>query len=336
MQRTLNFWELNDYSCFFGRALDHESADITRKRWNELAKPPGSLGALENAITHLAAIRATVNPTLDHPQCTVFIGDHGVTARGVSAYPSEVNRLMSENFKRGGAVINQICAFEKINFQSVYVFEDKVTHDISETAAMSRAEFEAAFFKGYDAVSSETDLFIAGEMGIGNTTCAAAITCAVLNLLPSAVVGVGAGADDHQVDTKISVIAQALAVNSEPNDNGFDILRKFGGYEFAAIAGAVARTRAENIPFLADGVNIAAVLLALRAVTPRFCEHVIAGHVSAEKSHRSTLDHLGLRPLLDMGMRLGEGSGAAIALSSLRHALNIYRNTARLQELIAS
>ena len=305
----------------------------TRERLKNLLKPPGALGRAEDLVTALAGIQGTARPAINRPACVTFVGNHGVTRKGVSAYPADITLRLVDFFKDGKAAINQICRMNAIDFSCVTLFDGRFTEDISEGPAMTVAAFKEAFAIGQNAVPEGCDLFIAGDAGIGNTTAATAIACALLKQAPKTLTGGGAGLDDKGIQLKREIITQALRVNAVESLSPLEILRKVGGFELVAIAGSAVAARERRIPFIADGVIATAALLALHTHRPALTEHVIAGHLSAEPAHRHMLAYLKKEPILDLSMRLGEGTGAALSVSILRHALNLYDNMATFSDL---
>ncbi len=284
------------------------------QREDTLTKPPGSLGRLENLVAWLAHWQGHAPPRLDRAEVLVFAGNHGVTAQGVSAYPAEVTVQMVANFSAGGAAINQLARTAGAALRVIPLSLDQPTADFTETPAMSESEFLAAVNAGYDAVSPQSDVICLGEMGIGNTTAAAAVAAALFGGGGARWAGRGTGVDHDGLERKRAVIDRALARHAAILNDPIKIAAALGGRELAAILGAALAARLNGIPVVLDGfVSTAAVapLAKLRADT---LAHAVAGHVSAEAAHRALLDELGLTPLLDLHMRLGEASGAATAL----------------------
>ena len=286
-----------------------------------LTKPPGSLGRLEDLTGFLAHWQGHAPPRLQRVEILVFAGNHGVTRQGVSAYPAEVTAQMVANFSAGGAAINQLARTAGAALRVVPLSLEVPTADFTQEAAMSEAEFLAAVAAGYDAVAPDCDLIGLGEMGIGNTTAAAALAAAVFGGGGARWAGRGTGIDDEGLSRKRDVIDRALARHADALDDPLTIAAALGGRELAAILGAVLAARRLRIPVLLDGfvcTAAAAPLVKMRADT---LAHVLAGHVSAEAGHRMLLNEMGLKPILDLNMRLGEASGAAAALLILRAAL---------------
>jgi len=307
--------------CLDLPAGDPAAAAAVARHEAELTKPPGSLGRLEEVVAWLAHWQARNPPRLDHVEILVFAGNHGVVAQGVSAYPAEVTAQMVANFAAGGAAINQLARAAGAGLRVVPLALEKPTADFTREPAMDEATFLAAVATGYDAVPREADLVCLGEMGIGNTTAAAAIAAALFGGGGLRWAGRGTGVDDQGLERKRAVIDAALARHAAVFDAPLSIAAAFGGRELAAILGAALATRRWQIPLLLDGFVCTAAVAPLKKLRPDALDHGLAGHVSAESGHRALLDELGLKPLLDLGMRLGEGSGAAVATLVLRAAI---------------
>jgi nicotinate-nucleotide--dimethylbenzimidazole phosphoribosyltransferase len=286
----------------------------------QLTKPPGSLGRLEEIAAWLAGWQGVASPQILRPQICVFAGNHGVVAQGVSPYPQSVTQQMLENFAAGGAAINQICATFDIGFKVFDLALDMPTNDITVEAAMDEKTTVATMAFGMEALAGETDLLGLGEMGIGNTTIAAAIYAALYGGDVARFVGRGTGVDDAGLKRKIAAVEKALATHAGHLDDPLDVLSRLGGRELAAMAGAILAARLQKVPVVLDGYVVTAAAAILHAMRPDALDHCIAGHVSAEGAHREVLERLGKRPLLDLGMRLGEGSGAALAIGVIKAA----------------
>ena len=299
-------------------------------RNGQLTKPPGALGRLEDLAIWYAGWRGDARPVLAHPQVIIFAGNHGVTARGVSAFPAEVTVQMVANFKAGGAAINQLCKAFGAEM-AVHALElDRPTADFTQGPAMSEPEVVAALTAGWQAVNPAADLLVVGEMGIGNTTAAAAIACALFGGTPGEWTGRGTGVDDHGLSIKTQVVAEGLAAN--PSRDPLEVLAALGGRESAAMAGAIARAHALRIPVILDGFICTAAAATLAMAAPGALDHCVAGHASAEAAHRALLSKLGLSPLLELGLRLGEGSGAALAIGVLKGAVACHSGMATFAE----
>ena len=300
---------------------DAKAASDATERNGQLTKPPGALGRLEELAIWYASWRGEAAPTLDAPQVVVFAGNHGVTAQGVSAFPAEVTEQMVMNFQHGGAAINQLSKAFGASMDVVALDLDKPTQDFTTGPAMSEAEVVAALTAGWNAVDEKSDLFVAGEMGIGNTTPAAAIANALFGGSPSDWVGRGTGVDDAGMANKAQVVAAGLAANPSAIENGLEALRCLGGRELAAMAGAIASARAKSIPVILDGFICTAAAACLDSAVSGSLDHCVAGHQSNEQAHKAMLAHLKKEPLLSLGLRLGEGSGGALAIGVLKGAI---------------
>jgi nicotinate-nucleotide--dimethylbenzimidazole phosphoribosyltransferase len=300
---------------------DLVAAEAVARREAELTKPPHSLGRLEKLVAWLARWQGRHPPRLQRVDILVFAGNHGVTARGVSAYPAEVTAQMVANFAAGGAAINQLARAADATLLVVPISLDKPTADFTLAPALSEDEFLAAVATGYDSVSSEAYLVCLGEMGIGNTTAAAALAAALFGGGGERWAGRGTGVDDRGLAQKRAAIDLALARHASLLSDPLAAAAALGGRELAAILGATLAARKRRIPVLLDGFVSTAAAAPLRALRSDALDHAIAGHVSAEAGHRILLDELHLRPLLDLEMRLGEASGAALAIFLLRAAV---------------
>ena len=297
-------------------------------RNGQLTKPPGALGRLEDLAIWYAGWVGDARPRIAAPQVLVFAGNHGVAAQGVSAFPPEVTVQMVANFRAGGAAINQLSDFAGAQMQVHALDLDTPTADFTQGPAMTGAEVCAAFTTGWNAVDRNADLLVTGEMGIGNTTSAAAIATALLG--GDDWTGRGTGVDDAGLARKQSVIAAGLAAN--PKRSGLEVLAALGGREVAAMAGAIAGARALRIPVILDGFICCAAALCLQAEEAGALDHCVAGHLSAEGAHARMLEALGKQPLLSLGLRLGEGSGAALAIQVLKGALACHSGMATFAE----
>jgi len=302
------------------------------KREAGLTKPPRSLGRLEDLVAWLAHWQGHAPPRLDRVEILVFAGNHGVTKQGVSAYPAKVTAQMVANFSAGGAAINQLARTAGAELRVIPLALEQPTADFNEAAALTEAEFIAAAAAGYDAVSSGCDLVCLGEMGIGNTTAAAAIAAALFGGGGNRWAGRGTGVDETGLARKRAVIDAALARHAALLKDPLASAAAFGGRELAAILGATLAARRNNTPVLLDGFVCTAAVAPLAKLRADTLAHVQAAHVSAEAGHRMLLQELGLHPLLDLNMRLGEASGAAVALLILRAALACHTGMATFAE----
>jgi nicotinate-nucleotide--dimethylbenzimidazole phosphoribosyltransferase len=297
-----------------------------------LTKPPKSLGRLEDLVAWLAHWQGHAPPRLDHVEILVFAGNHGVTAQGVSAYPAEVTAQMVANFAAGGAAINQLARASGAKLRVIPLSLDTPTADFTQQPALTEQEFLNAVETGYAAVTPECDLICLGEMGIGNTTAASAIAAALFGGGGARWAGRGTGVDDGGLSRKRGAIDQAIARHAGTLDDPLAAAAAVGGRELAAILGATLAARCQRTPVVLDGFVCTAAVAPLYKLRADTLAHAIAGHVSAEAGHRMLLDELKLTPLVDLNMRLGEASGAAVALAILRAALACHTGMASFAE----
>jgi nicotinate-nucleotide--dimethylbenzimidazole phosphoribosyltransferase len=297
-----------------------------------LTKPPNSLGRLEDLVAWLAHWQGHAPPRLDRVEILVFAGNHGVTQLGVSAYPAEVTAQMVANFAAGGAAINQLARTGGAALRVIPLALDQPTADFTQAPALTEPEFLAAVATGYDAVSPNCDLVCLGEMGIGNTTAAAAIAAALFGGKGARWAGRGTGIDADGLARKRAVIDRALARHAALLNDPLAVAAALGGRELAAILGAALAARRHSIPVLLDGFVCTAAVAPLAKLRADTLAHALAGHVSAEAGHRILLHEFGLEALVDLNMRLGEGSGAAVALLILRAALACHTGMATFAE----
>lgn len=330
MPRFASFDDLRAAACDLPGGDEAIAAAVARRE-AQLTKPPGSLGRLEELVAWLAAWQGREAPTLDRVEIMVFAGNHGVTAQGVSAYPAEVTAQMVANFASGGAAINQLAQVAGAALRVVPLSLDTPTADFTVTPAMSEAEFLEAVAAGYDEVPDNADLVVLGEMGIGNTTTAAALSGALFGG-GARFAGTGTGVDDKGLARKCAVIETALARHTDALGDPLQAAAALGGRELAAILGACLAARHRRIPVLLDGIVSTAAVAPLHKIHPTALDHTRAGHLSAEAGHRLLLQELGMTPMLDLGMRLGEGSGAAVAVLVLRAALACHTGMATFEE----
>ncbi|WP_137870471.1 nicotinate-nucleotide--dimethylbenzimidazole phosphoribosyltransferase [Sphingopyxis sp. 2PD] len=311
---------------------DADARADARMRQAELTKPAGSLGRLEELALFFAGWQRRARPRIDRARAAIFAGNHGVTVHGVSAFPASVTAQMVANFASGGAAINALAGAAGLELTVVALDLDRPTADFTAAAAMRADECLDALNRGAAVVEADLDLVVLGEMGIGNSTAAAALCARSFGGDAAAWVGPGTGVDGHGVARKVEVVARALAFHGGAPVTAFETLRSVGGREIAAIAGAIVRARQLRIPVLLDGFICSAALAPLAADNPAIAAHCIAGHCSAEPGHRRLLGQLGLDPLLILNMRLGEGSGAAVAANIIRSALAVHDEMATFAE----
>jgi nicotinate-nucleotide--dimethylbenzimidazole phosphoribosyltransferase len=320
-------------------------------RQASLTKPAGSLGRLEEAAVRLAALQGREAPALDNIRIVVFAADHGVVEEGVSLFPQAVTVEMIKNFARGGAAISVLARSLGAELEVVDVGAanpvDELpgvvsqraadgTGNLRRQAAMSEAQLAAALAAGRDAANRGADagmqLFIGGEMGIGNTTAATAVAAALLGLDAAALAGPGTGLNSEGVVHKARIIDEALSLHREQLGDPLAVLRHVGGFELAALAGAYIAAAQAGVPVLVDGFIATAAALAALRIRPDLGEWLFLAHASAEPGHRAMVGAIGQTPLLDLGMRLGEGSGAAVAVNILRSAVALHNGMATFAE----
>jgi nicotinate-nucleotide--dimethylbenzimidazole phosphoribosyltransferase len=299
-------------------------------RNGQLTKPPGALGRLEDVAIWLAGWQGTHTPRIQAPQIAIFAGNHGVVAQGVSAFPPEVTVQMVANFTHGGAAINQLATPLGASMTVKAIDLDRSTADFTQSDAMSEADLLAALLVGWDAVDPKADLLVPGEMGIGNTTSAAAISCALFGGVAEDWVGRGTGVDDAGLARKATAVGAGVArlTSRDP----LAVLAALGGREIAAMAGAMLRARTLRIPVILDGFIACSAAAILHALDPTALDHCVAGHASAEAAHTRLLAALNKAPLLSLGLRLGEGSGAALAIGIVQAAAACHSGMATFAE----
>ena len=313
-------------------AGDREAADAVAAREATLTKPLQSLGRLEGLVAWLAYWQGNSPPALDRVAMLVFAGNHGVTAQGVSAYPAEVTAQMVANFANGGAAINQLARLTGANLRVLPLSLGMPTADFTTAPALPEDAFLDAVATGYDAVPADADLVVLGEMGIGNTTAAAALAAGLFGGGGERFAGRGTGIDDDGLARKCAVIDQALSTHADALSDPLLTASALGGRELAAILGACLAARHARIPALLDGFVCTAAAAPLHRLRADGLDHAQAGHLSAEAGHKTLLTELGMTPLLDLGMRLGEASGAAVALLVLRAGLACHTGMATFAE----
>ncbi len=311
---------------------NERAASVAANRQARLTKPPGSLGRLEELMVWLARWQSRPMLVLDKVQVLVFAGNHGVAARGVSPYPAVVTQQMVTNFLVGGAAVNQIALLAGARLDVVPLDLDRPTSDFTEAPAMTEAEFLAAVSTGRDSLAPGIDLLCLGELGIGNTTAAAAIAAALFGGGGVRWAGRGTGVDDAGLARKQAVVDSALVRHAGRLDDPLQVAMTLGGRELAAILGATLSARRRGVPVLLDGFACTAAAAPLARLAPGALDHTMIAHVSTESGHRALAAELGLAPLLDLGMRLGEASGAALAVLLLRAALACHRGMATFAE----
>jgi len=313
-----------------GPSIDTAALAGAQARNGQLTKPPGALGRLEELAIWYAGWRGDARPTITAPQVIIFAGNHGICAQGVSAFPPEVTVQMVANFEHGGAAINQLSKTFGATMTVHALDLDTPTADFTTAPAMSEAEVVTALQTGWNAVDPMADLLVTGEMGIGNTTSAAAVAAAVLGGDAADWTGRGTGIDDAGLARKIDVVTRGLARHDTTDP--LEALRCLGGRELAAMAGAIAAARHLRIPVILDGFICSAAAASLHKAHAGALDHTVAGHLSSEGAHSRLLDAIGKEPILSLGLRLGEGSGAALAIGVLKAAVACHSDMATFAE----
>lgn len=309
-------------------AGDEAAVAAVRARDVALTKPRGSLGKLEELVQFLARWQGRSPPTLDNPMVAIFAGNHGVTDQGVSAFPREVTAQMVANFTAGGAAISQICALHELNLRVFELALELPTGDITREAALDDKMCAATIAYGMEAIAGKPDLLCIGEMGIGNTTVAAALFAALHGGTGADWVGRGTGVDDAGLARKAAAVDAAIAFHGERLADPLAILARLGGREIAAMLGALIAARHQKIPVIVDGFVATSAAAIAHAVNPEALDHCIFAHVSAEHGHARALSAMGKTALLELGMRLGEGTGAALGAVLAKTALHLHNNMA--------
>lgn len=331
--------------------VDEAARQAVEVRHSQLTKPPGSLGQLESLAVALAGIQGRDRPSVARKAVIVAAADHGVGREGTSAYPQEVTTQMVLNFLRGGAAINVLARHVGARVVVVdmgvaadfdehpHLYRRKIaygTQNMRHGPAMTEDQARQALQAGFEVIQAEAqrglDVIAVGEMGIGNTTASAATVAALTGLSPEAVTGRGTGIDDRVLRHKMAVIAEALTINQPNPQRPLDVLSKVGGFEIAGLVGVILGAAASRIAVLIDGFIASTAAMLAVAFNPAVKPYLIATHQSVEIGHRVILHHLGLRPLFDLGLRLGEGSGAALAFHLLEAAVRILNDMATFAE----
>ncbi|VVQ27976.1 Nicotinate-nucleotide--dimethylbenzimidazole phosphoribosyltransferase [Pseudomonas fluorescens] len=333
------------------KLIDAQAVEQAQARQEQLTKPAGSLGRLESVAVQLAGLQGQVKPNIDQLWIAIFAGDHGVVAEGVSAFPQEVTGQMLHNFVSGGAAISVLArqlgaSLEVVDLGTVtpslnlpgvrHVNIGRGTANFVEGAAMTPAQGELALQAGRDsvqrAIAAGAQLFIGGEMGIGNTTAASALACALLDCPVLHLTGPGTGLNAAGVSHKAQVIERALALHSAQRGDALQTLFNLGGFEIAALVGAYLACAQEGVAALVDGFICSVAALVAVRLNPECRQWLLFGHRGAEPGHRHVLESLNAEPLLDLGLRLGEGSGAALAVPLLRLACDLHGQMATFAE----
>jgi nicotinate-nucleotide--dimethylbenzimidazole phosphoribosyltransferase len=313
-----------------GPDLEARTACIAREA--TLTKPAASLGRLEGLTEWLATWQGRHPPKLDHPRTAVFAGNHGIAARGVSAYPPSVTQQMVENFVNGGAAVNQLCQTVDADLRVYELDLDNPTRDFTEAPAMSEQDCARAMAYGMMAVEPGLDVLCLGEMGIGNTTSAAALCCALFGGEAAEWVGPGTGVSGSVMARKREMVGMGVTRHKSEAQDPLDMLRRLGGLELAAIAGAVIAARLARAPVLLDGFACTAAAAVLFAIDRHALDHCLVAHRSTEPGHERLLTLLNKQPLLDLDMRLGEASAATLAVALLKAAVACHTGMATFAE----
>ena len=334
---------LNDIICRLKNPEQSHLKEQAQRKIDLKTKPPGSLGLMEKLAVQLSIIQNTLEPKIENKLLVVFASDHGVTEEGISAYAPEVTHQMVMNFLSGGAAINVLCRHNHIDLHIAdvgvnydFLKTDKLIHrkirkgtgNIAREPAMTEEDALKSIETGisvFQALYSEKpyQLTGAGEMGIGNTTSATAIICSACRVPPSEATGRGTGINNNILDHKIKIIEKSLALHKPEHNNGIDILKKVGGYEIGSIAGYMLAAASEGTAIVLDGLIATSGAIIAALIDSRVKGYMIAGHRSVEPGHRTALEFLGLDPVMDTGFRLGEGTGAAVAIPFIEGAAKI-------------
>lgn len=308
-----------------------EAVDMARARDSQLTKPPGALGRLEEIAFWLAAWTGK-RPAVTRPLVAIFAGNHGVTDQNITPFPPSVTAQMVENFAAGGAAINQICVAYDLGLKVFDLALELPTADITKEAALDEQACAATMAFGMESIAGGTDLLCIGEMGIGNTTIASAIYMALYGGSAKDWVGPGTGSEGELLARKIEAVDRAVALHKAHLNDPLELMRRLGGREIAAMAGAILAARVEKIPVIIDGFVATAAAAILHAANPTALDHCLVGHVSAEPAHLKVLEKIGKTPLLALGMRLGEGTGAALAAGIVKAAARCHAGMATFEQ----
>jgi len=311
---------------------DYDSRSAAAERESKLTKPESALGKLEEIVAWLATWQGKYPPKINHPRTAVFAANHGVANLGVSAFPSSVTEQMVQNFISGGAAVNQLC---KVFDSDLRVYElalDQPTNDFTQGPAMTEADCAHAMAYGMMAVEPGLDILCLGEMGIGNTTSASALSLALFGGNAKDWVGSGTGISSDSLDKKIKIVQQACELHKNVKGDPLAIFAALGGLELAAIAGAILAARLARVPVVLDGFACTVAAAILYAIKPCTIDHCLVSHCSVEPGHKKLLGKINKEPLLDLGMRLGEGSGATLALGIIRAAIECHLGMATFED----
>jgi nicotinate-nucleotide--dimethylbenzimidazole phosphoribosyltransferase len=311
---------------------DAKALEVARARQAQLTKPAGSLGRLEEIAIFFAGWQCREKPRINKGRAAIFAGNHGFTVHGVSAFPAAVTAQMVANFEAGGAAINALSNAAGLELKVIALDLARPTADFTVWPAMSDEECLAALAAGASVIEPGLDVLVVGEMGIGNTTSASALCGRALGGTAVDWVGRGTGLDAEGIARKIAVVDRALDCHRDAPATAYETLRRLGGREIVAIAGAVIAARHARVPVVLDGFITCSAIAPLVVAAPAITAHLLAGHCSTEQGHRRLLDQLGLDPIISLDMRLGEGSGAAVAVAVIRSALAAHAGMATFAE----
>ncbi len=312
--------------------IDDEAYAKAAEQERELIKPFGSLGRMEELVHWLAGWQGEYPPHIDRPLVAIFAGNHGVARHGLSILKPEATRELMDVFAAGGATINQICAAHNIGLKVFDLAVDVPTQDIIEGAALSEAECAATMAFGMEAIAGGADLLIVGEIGAGNSTVASALCNALYGGTPEDWVGQGAGSLDTMKDTKREIVRRAVELHGVHKGDPLELMRRLGGREMAAMAGAILAARHQRVPVILDGFVSCTAAAVLHELDSSALNHCIAGSCTHEPEHVSLLEKLGKKPILDLGIRLGDGSAAALVANILKTALTCHKDTVTFEK----
>jgi len=312
----------DDFRALFAKfpQPDPVAIEKAQARQQQLTKPQGSLGRLEEIAIWLAGWRGQEKPLVTNPLVAIFAGNHGVTQQKITPFDPAATQQMVDNFTQGGAAINQICAAYNLGLKVYDLALDYPTHDITRQEAMDVRGCAATVAFGMEAIAGGTDLLILGEMGIGNTTIASALCHGLYGGRAEDWTGPGTGSKGEHFARKLAAVRDSVALHTKSPKDPFELLRCLGGREFAAMAGAILAARMERIPVILDGFVVCAAAAILHKYQADALDHCLVGHMSQEPGHKRLLEILGKKPLLQLDMRLGEGSGAALAAGLVKAA----------------
>lgn len=311
---------------------DEDVRAKVRARDAMLTKPAGSLGRLEELAEWVAVWQRQHPPQILRPLVAVFAGNHGVAKHAVSAFPQSVTVQMVENFAVGGAAVNQLCVANDLGLKVFDLALEYPTGDITVEPALSEVDCVKTIAFGMEAIAGGTDLLCIGEMGIANTTISSALYAGLFGGDAADWCGRGTGVDDEGLARKVAAVEKALETHKDHLDKPLEVLARLGGREFAAMFGAVLAARLQNIPVIVDGFNTCAAVAVLYKIDPKAIDHCIFSHTSAEGAHRKALDAMGVEGLFDFGLRLGEGSGAALAAGVVKAAVKVHEGMATFEQ----